>query len=211
MLVIKCLIEGIFMKNLNDVKNLKKEGGFSLIEVLVVITVIGFLVAFVYNQISATEEQKITKVVVDDFRLLDRMIVGVRGPGAFTLTGVTEAEVAATDKSGKLSRNPDGNGNNQDIVMAGNYEVATISAVTVANSNGYEVEFGNFSDQACVNVIRALWGLVDELDAGTGPTALKTAPNQEIGVGGAPSATDIATACTGNNTPIIVRKRMSSV
>jgi prepilin-type N-terminal cleavage/methylation domain-containing protein len=199
------------MKNFRNISKYKKQSGYGLIEILVALVILAFLFSVLYNQISATEEQKIARAVTSDFQLLDRMIVGVRGPSAFSLAGVTEAEVAATDKSGKLSRNPDANGNNQDIVVAGNYNVANLTDVTVANSNGYELEFGNFSDQACVNVIQALWSYVDELDAGTGPTPLKTAPNQEIGVGGAPTATDIATACSGNNTPITVRKRINSV
>lgn len=197
----------------------KNQKGFSLVEVLVVFTIAAFVLAAIYRIATAADEGKVTKVVNDDFRLLDRLIVQSRGPSAYSLNGITVGEVVATDKSGKLARDTDGSGSidaSDSMFVGGNYEVMDLdSATIISTDDAYAVVLGGFSDQNCVGIAQSLWGIVDQIeiaDASASPsaaigTSIKTGINAPMD---STASTAITTGCSNSdNNAIIVAKRIS--
>lgn len=173
------------MKNLN----MKKNQGFGLIDVIGALAIFALVVSGVYALIAKGNESATVKNIADDFRLLDRMIIETRGPGSINMAGIALAEVVASDKNRKLTRD-DGLGG-FDMFIADNFEVTSIAAATSLSSNdSYAATIGGFDDQQCSDAVRSLWPLLNQVSING--TSVKA--NSSVQIDGTVS-TAISTNC----------------
>lgn len=174
------------MKNFS----MKKSKGFGLVDVIAAVGIFVVVVSGIYVLIAKGNESALVKNVGDDFRLMDRMIIEARGPGSINLSGVTLAEIVATDKNRKLTRS-DGLGG-FDLVLADTFEVTAIAATTSLSTNdSYQATIGGFDDQQCSDTVRSLWSLLNQISING--TSVKANSSVEL-VG--PASTAIATNCS---------------
>ena len=142
--------------------NRKNQKGFTLVELLIAMVILAILVASVYTLQQKAKESSTTKIVNDDLRLLDGMILEVRGPSGFNMTGLNVDEVVGTDKSNKLRRD-DGLGG-FDLIIADNFPVTSIAAATSLTANdSYAATIDGFDDQQCSDIVRNLWPIYNSL------------------------------------------------